>query len=123
MSGYPMVRESDGFERPMFAPIATLRPTVKYTDMGRVMAGGRVHRVNYAPGTHYEGRSLGWLFVADDGTLYCSPDVNEHGYHALRFVGGFANRMECVMFLRALQLTGEQSWEAAGREYVEAVAE
>lgn len=113
MSDHPMVQESDGFERPMFAPVATVRPKVTYTDMGRVLAGGRVFRVNYAPGTHYAGRSLGWLYVADAGTLYCSPDVNEHGYHTLRFVGGFSNRMECVMFLRAMHITGEQSWDAA----------
>lgn len=121
---FPMERESDGIERPIFAPVATMRPEVKYTDHGRVMAGGRVHRVNYTDTHPYSGRFMGFLFVTDDGTLYATPDqVSEGRYHAMRWVGGFRTRMECVAFLRATQYVTAEWWKEAAREYAQAASE
>lgn len=111
--GYPSVVESDGIERPGFVPVSAFRPTVKYLDMGRVTAMSRTYRAStVAYGC--PDRFVGFINVHDDGMLFCTPDqVSDGRYHALRWVGGFRTRMECVQYLRAHREAAASWWKEA----------
>lgn len=110
--GYPSVVEADGIERPGFVPVSAFRPEVKYVDYGRVLAMGRLYRV-----VRKSESFLGFIYVHDEGDLFASPDrVADGKYHALRWVGGFKNRQECVQYLRAHQDARSEWWKEAESE-------
>lgn len=99
-----MITESDGHARPEFSPVSSLRPSVSYSDMGRVIAHGRVYMVK-------ADHVLGWLFVNDDGRIWASPDTPDAGkYWAMRWVGGMLNRQEAVQFLRGARYVTSKWW-------------
>jgi hypothetical protein len=109
-----MVTESDGRSRPEFSPVSSARPTVRYTDIGRVIARGRVYMTK-------TDQVIGWLFVHDDGRIWASPDTPSGGkYWAMRWVGGFRNRQEAVQFLRGARYVTSAWWAEAGREMSQA---
>ena len=115
-----MIMESDGHTRPEFSPVATMRPTVSYSDMGRVIAGGRVYMVRKT-NCAVRPQILGWLYVSDDGRIYATPDTPDAGkYWAMRWVGGFLTRQEAVQFLRGARYVTSKWWEEDGKEMAKA---
>jgi hypothetical protein len=146
-----MVRESDGVERPWWAPFSVFRwsaarkpavctTQVTYQEFGRVLAGGVVFGVRvevYDQNPHASAtccrqghsRLVGLLLVADDGTLYCTPDRSINTSHVIpnstayvpydqcRWVGGFATRGEVLAYLRAHDHIADKAWSEAQYQY------